>query len=40
MKGKLHKDMMLEFDICPAGVHNFNEKVERKNRKIIIRKNN
>ena len=30
IKGKFHKDMMVEFDICPVGRHNFNEKVERK----------
>ena len=30
IKGKFHKDMMIEFDICQVVRHNFNEKVERK----------
>ena len=30
IKGKLHKDIMVEFDVCSAGGHNFNAKVERK----------
>ena len=27
IKGKLHKDMKVEFDTCPVGDHNFNGKV-------------
>ena len=30
IKGKLHKDIMVELDVCPAGGHNFNAKVEHK----------
>ena len=30
IKEKLHKDMMVEFNICPVEEHNFNGKVERK----------
>ena len=30
IKGKLHKDMVVEFDIFPVGRHNFNGKVEHK----------
>ena len=30
MKGKLYKDVMVEFDICPVGQHNFSGKIERK----------
>ena len=29
LKQKLNKDSEVEFDICPAGGHNYNKKVER-----------
>ena len=30
IKGKLHWDMMVDFATCPAGDHNYNEKVEHR----------
>ena len=34
MKYKLHKDLVMEFDTCPVGGHNYNGKVERRIRQI------
>ena len=30
IKGKLHRDMMIDFATCPVGGHNYNGKVERR----------
>ena len=30
IKGKLHRDMMVDFATCPVGGHNYNGKVERR----------
>ena len=30
IKNKLHKDLMVTFDTCPVGGHNYNGKVERR----------
>ena len=30
VKGKLHRDMMVDFATCPVGGHNYNGKVERR----------
>ena len=34
IKGKLDKDILVEFDICPIGGHNVNGKIEHKIRHI------
>ena len=34
IKFQLHKDVSVDFDVCPVGGHNFNGKVERKIREI------
>ena len=34
IKFRLHKDVSVDFEVCPVGGHNFNGKVERKIREI------
>ena len=34
IRGQLNRDMMVEFDTCPVGGHNFNGKVERRIRHV------